>query len=227
MQKSPLIVAIFVILTMPALCQAARLYPGPYVSGFLGATVNTDTDVTTSNLATNEVFNDRATFDPGFFISGSGGYDFGYIRLEGELSFRGSEFSTITQQPSGPRFLAVNGSLGAFAMMFNSYVDLHNDTPVTPYVGAGIGFAALHLSNTFGTDPISGDRLRLYSDDDATVFAYQIGAGLGYAINRQFTLDVGYRYLGTDTATFDADPRRTVNLKLESHSAVVGVRVKF
>lgn len=227
MKKSQIIIAIFVILIIPAVCQAARLQPGPYVSGFLGASVLNDADATTSNLVRNEVFNDRVMFDPGIFISGSGGYDFGFIRLEGELSFRGSEISSITDKDSGFRFLGVNGNLGALAMMFNSYADLHNDSPVTPYLGGGIGFAALHLSDTFATDPRDGARVLLYADDDDTVFAYQIGAGLGYAINRQFTLDVGYRYFATERATFDADPVRTVDLKLESHSAVVGMRMKF
>jgi opacity protein-like surface antigen len=226
MKKSRMIVAMLLVFTMSAVCHAAPIKPSPYVSGFLGATVINDTGVTTNDLVNNQTFNDRVTFDPGIFVSGSGGYDFGFIRLEGELSYRGSEISSITNQSNGSRFLGVKGNLGALAMMFNTYLDLHNDSPVTPYVGGGIGFADLRLSDTFGTVP-GGQRFLLYGDDDATVFAYQIGAGLGFAINRQFTLDVGYRYFGTENATFSNNAAGIVDLKFESHSAVVGLRMKF
>jgi opacity protein-like surface antigen len=106
-------------------------------------------------------------------------------------------------------------------MMFNCFFDLHNDTPVTPYIGGGAGFAALHLEDTFVNTGL------FYQEDDDTVFAYQAGAGLEIALNRRVSLDVGYRYFGTSRAEFNENFITETSLKYESHNAAVGVRVKF
>ncbi len=216
------------ILVLPAICLAAPGRPGPYVSGFIGASIATDIDVPGTDFLTGTNFDDRVAFDPGINIGGTGGYDFGVIRLEGELSYKHAEIKSITDQ-TGYRYRRVDGSLGTFAMMFNGFVDLHNESRVTPYVGGGIGFAAMHLSDTHGTDtrltPASSPLL--YGEGDDTVFAYQIGAGLDIAMNRHLSLDVGYRYFATDRANFDSDRNIATSMKLESHNATVGVRFKF
>lgn len=228
MKRSLIAIVALITLAIPAICPAAPVRPGAYVSGFLGVNVARDADVTTSDFP-NPNFSDRVEFDPGINIGGTGGYDFGIIRMEGELSYKHAEIRSITDQSDGFRFHNPDGNLGALAMMFNVFFDLHNDTPVTPYLGGGIGFAALHLSDTFGTDTRSGvpERLLLYSEDDDTVFAYQAGAGLEIALNRQLSLDLGYRYFGTAKARFEKDLINTTDLKFESHNASVGIRVKF
>lgn len=218
MKKRLFVIAALVTLIMPAICSATPPRLGPYVSGFAGISVPRDSNVTTSLFP--DTFNDRVEFDPGVYVGGAGGFDFGYLRLEGELSYRHSEINAITDQ-SGVQFHNVDGNLGVFAVLANAYFDLHNPSPITPYVGGGIGFAALHLSDTFGGGVL------LYEDNDDTVFAYQVGAGLEIALNRMISLDVGYRYFGTDTARFVSGITGTTELKFESHNALVGVRVKF
>jgi opacity protein-like surface antigen len=151
--------------------------------------------------------------------------------LEGELSYKHGEMSSITSTfPNPPpattvRFSQVDGSVGALAFMFNCFFDLHNDSPVTPYFGGGAGFATLHLDDTFGSS--TGGRSQLYFDDDDAVFAYQAGAGLEFAINRRLSLDVGYRYFGTSQAHFNENFNTETAMKFNSHNAAVGVRVKF
>ena len=231
MKRILIIITALVTLALPAICSAVPPNPGAYVSGFLGVTVPRDTDVTTEQFipgTTFNTFNDRVEFDPSINIGGTGGFDFGFVRLEGELSYKHGEMTSITDRDTGVRFRNVDGSLGVLAMMFNGFFDLHNDTPITPYFGGGIGFAALHLSDTFGTDTSgTGGQSLLYYEDDDTVFAYQAGAGLEIALNRMLSLDVGYRYFGTSNAHFDSDPFQTTEMKFESHNAAVGLRVKF
>ena len=224
MKKRLFVIAALVTLIMPAICSATPPRPGPYVSGFAGISVPRDTDVTTS--ASTGVFNDRVEFDTGVYIGGTGGFDFGFFRLEGELSYRYSDINEITDQTRGIQFHDVDGNLGVFAMMANAYFDLHNASPITPYVGGGIGFAVLQLSDTFGVNSQGGGEF-LYPEDDDTVFAYQVGAGLEIALNPMVSLDVGYRYFATDTARFESGFTGTTELKFESHNALVGVRVKF
>jgi len=215
------ILAVLVTLTIPALCAAAPPRPGPYVSGFVGVSVPQNADVTSYTYGTTPL-TDRVEFDPSINIGGTGGFDFGFIRLEGELSYKHGNIATITEQ-GGTRLHNADGNLGALAMMFNAFFDLHNASPVTPYVGGGIGFAAMHLSDTF----VSEYGPPIYQEDDDSVFAYQAGAGVEIALNRMLSLDLGYRYFATTTAKFGGDRDITTELKFQSHNAAVGVRVKF
>lgn len=229
MKKAIIIVAACMTFAIPAICAAAPARPGGYVTGFLGVSVPKDSSVTTSDFLNNNTFSDKVEFDPGVYIGGTGGYDFGIVRVEGELSYKHSDLKSITDQADGYQFRNVDGNLGVLAMMFNTFFDLHNDTPVTPYVGGGIGFASLHLSDTYGTDTrgTTVQRPLLYLSDSDTVFAYQLGAGIAIALNRRLSLDLGYRYFGTDTASFGGDWTTSTKLKYESHNAAVGIRVKF
>ncbi|GAM08850.1 outer membrane protein PagN [Geobacter sp. OR-1] len=226
MKKSIIVVAAIATLAVPAISGAAPPKPGAYASAFLGVTMAQDTDVNTDVFASPPSFRDRVEFDPGVFLGGTGGYDFGYLRLEGELSYKHSEMKNITDRDTGVRYRSVDGNLGVFAFMANGFIDLHNDTPITPYFGGGIGVATLYLSDTTGIDN-SGTRQTLYLKDNDSVFAYQVGAGMEVALNRRISLDLGYRYFGTARATFNEDWFQSTDLKYESHNVTAGVRFKF
>jgi opacity protein-like surface antigen len=221
-----IIIAVLALVAVPVICPAASVRPGPYVSGFIGVNVNQDTDVASTDFVTNRSFNDHVEFDPNIDIGGTAGYDFGTVRLEGELTYKHAGIKSITSQSSGSSFRNVDGSLGAFAMLFNGFFDLHNKSQVTPYLGGGIGFASLHLSETTGIDNL-GQSLILYGAGDDTVFAYQVGTGVEIAINRQFSLDLGYRYFATDSGRFDSDLGITTRLRFASHNAALGFRFRF
>lgn len=224
MKRISTAIAAIALCALPAVSGAAPARPGAYVSGFFGVSAALDADVTSIDNDFGTVFNDTVEFDPNIYMGGTGGFDFGHMRLEGEISYKHGEISSITDD-TGFRFRGVDGSLGALAVMANAFVDVHNDTPVTPYFGGGIGFAVLSLSDTFGSDDTG--RLLLYPEDESTVFAYQAGGGLEIAINPILSLDLGYRYFGTTKGTFDSDWVTTTKLRYESHNGMVGFRVKF
>lgn len=228
MKRALVAIAILSTLAFPVICPAAPAYPGAYVSGFLGINANSDTNVSSTDFVTNSDFNDRVEFDPGISIGGTAGYDFGIVRLEGELSYKHAEIKSVTDQ-NGFQFRNVDGSIGAQALMFNGFFDLHNNSRITPYLGGGIGFAGLYLSDTTGIDTSGGSaqRVILYGDSDDAVFAYQLGAGMEIDLNRFYSLDIGYRYFVTDRATFDSDLGITTGMKFESHNANLGFRFKF
>lgn len=224
--RNLLLISTTLLLALPAICSAEQPpHAGPYVSGFIGVSIPRDSTVTTDDYNNSVVYQDEVEFDPGINIGGTGGYDFGYFRFEGEISYRNSEINSITDQ-NGVKYRRADGDLGVAAFMANAFFDLHNATRVTPYLGGGIGFATLQLSDTYGTDQ-SSVRWRLYDEGDDTVFAYQVGAGVDIAINRRFSLDVGYRYFGTETATINEDSAWVNSLKFESHNVAVGFRVNF
>lgn len=227
MKRTLTTLALIIAVAIPAVSQAAPMRPGPYVSGFLGLSVAKDTNITTIGTDQNgrSPILDQVEFDPGINVGGTGGFDFGFVRLEGELSYKHAEINKISDAYTGQQYSNSNGSLGALAFLGNAFVDLHNQTPVTPYLGGGIGFAVLHISDTYAT--IGNTRQQFYSDDDDTVFAYQVGGGVDVALNRRFSLDIGYRYFATDKAHFSRGISDSSGVKFESHNAAVGFRMKF
>jgi opacity protein-like surface antigen len=221
-----LIVALLAVtlFSIPSISSAATGRPGPYVTGFLGTSFARDTTISGFDSFTSTAYSDRTSFDPGIYLGGSGGYDFGFMRLEGELAYRHAQLDTVTDS-LGNRFRNVDGNLGAFSTMFNVYFDLHNSSRITPYLGGGLGFASLYLSETTAINS-SGNKIILYDASNDTVFATQVGAGMDIAINNRSSIDVGYRYFITDKARLNGDFTSS-DLRFESHNMLVGFKFKF
>jgi opacity protein-like surface antigen len=229
MKTIPIHFFVFAICALPAICQSDSGIPGAYVSGFIGVHVPADTDVPSTDFFTNESYNDRVEFDPGINIGGTGGYDFGIVRLESELSYKHSTIKTITDQTTGIRFRNPNGEIEVMAFMFNGFIDLHNNSQLTPYLGGGVGLASIYLSDTYGITTSGGTSniTRLYGAGNDTVFAYQVGAGLDIALNRRFSLDVGYRYFGSNRADFNSDLDISSSMRFVSHTSTLGFRYRY
>ena len=201
MKKRFIVFFAIAILAIPSICSAMPPRQGLYMSGFLGVSLPIDQDVTSTQYGPGaNTYNDSVEFDPSIYIGGSGGFDFGFFRIEGELSYRNGEMSSITEKTSQTRYANVDGSVGAFAVMCNAFLDLRNASRVTPYIGGGVGFANLYLSDTFGIDTNTGYRTRLYRSDYDSVFAYQAGAGLEIALTKRISLDISYRYFDSAKA---------------------------
>lgn len=107
----------------------------------------------------------------------------------------------------------VNMEIESQLFMINGYYDIDTGSKLTPYVGAGIGYAKIK-----GKLSVLGES---YSEDDNN-FAWQVGAGVGYALNDKVSLDAGYRYV--DYGDFTKE-----GLKWESsaHELYVGARYAF
>jgi opacity protein-like surface antigen len=151
------------------------------------------------------------------------GYIFDNFRIEGKISYQDNDIDRATtksvtlngvdQGLSGPEM--INGSLSILTFMANGYFDFNNDSNFTPYLTAGMGMANVEIDGT--------------STDD-TVFAYQIGAGVGYALSETVSIDFGYRYLGTTDYEY-AGTVLSVPIKAEdsigSHNFTLGMRFAF
>ena len=95
-----------------------------------------------------------------------------------------------------------SGAFSMLAFMANVDYDFDMGSPWKPYVGGGIGVARISLD----AESASGSS---FVDDSDTVFAYQVGAGIGYEFplpeGRSVTVSLDYRYFGTQTPTFTGD----------------------
>jgi opacity protein-like surface antigen len=110
-----------------------------------------------------------------------------------------------------------NAELAASAFMANLYYDLPlapRLRHVRPFIGGGIG--ALLVD-------VDGTGLR---DGDDTVFAYQLRAGLAYAMRPQLDLTLGYRFVDADDPEFEY-AAGSFESEYRSHAVEAGLRYRF
>lgn len=105
-------------------------------------------------------------------------------------------------------------------VLLNVYYDfnLRNDIPLTPYIGAGMGWGRAELK-------APGNSVK-----DNGVSA-QIGAGINYRLCEHTVVDLGYRYITYDD--FDKEYRvpgylyEKYEYKPRAHEILLGVRYEF
>lgn len=112
------------------------------------------------------------------------------------------------------------------AVMFNSYIDIYTNTPFNPYIGGGIGFSSLKLSDRSLTYP----EVPSESIKDETNFAWQIGVGVACNLSNNVAVDLGYRYM--DYGSFkkkehDEDGYSTDKVEAKAHEIALGLRYSF
>ncbi|MBA3005330.1 MAG: outer membrane beta-barrel protein [Proteobacteria bacterium] len=208
-----------------ALSATSASAAGMYVSGKLGLSV--PPTLTASGADYWGTWADDVSFDTGMAINGAFGYDFNGFRAEAELGYQQNNLDTDDWREadrfgyyrSGTLSYA-DGDMTATTFFANGYYDFKNNSPFVPYLGVGIGYANIEL-NDVKVDPWDVG----YSNDDG-VFAYQLMAGVSYAINKTVALDFSYRYVGAADPSFD-DYGGTTDFEFASHNFLLGARMSF
>lgn len=172
------------LLVAATAAQAERV--GPYVSVFGGYTIPVDG-------------NHNIDLNNGFAVGGAVGYDFGWPRLEGEVSYRRSAVE------------GASGHFGVLAAMLNAYLDIDTGTAMTPYVGAGAGITRMRADSIGGV-----------GTDHDTEFAWQAIGGVKFAVSSALSLFVDYRYFDTTAGSFNG-----VKSDYTSHNVFAGLTYNF
>jgi opacity protein-like surface antigen len=124
--------------------------------------------------------------------------------------------------------------------LFNGYIDLGTWNCLTPYIGAGIGYARNEITGltdqgiVFAGGPSSAT-LGTAGKGEKSGVAWALMAGLGYEVNKNLTLEVGYRYLNLGEAqsgriqnAFVAQTYGPLKAKeIDSHDIKIGMRWNF
>jgi len=182
---------------------------GPYIGGKFGMGIISDSDMT-CGISYDHTHN--INIDNGEAFSISAGYVFNKnFRLEGEIPYQKNDLLNVTLGKKGKQKADINGNVKSLAFLANGYYDFANRTKFTPFVTAGIGVSRIEF-NDKDYDVTMKD----------TVFAYQVGAGVSYAMTENVSLDGTYRYFGT------SDPRELgVSMNYSSHNVYLGARYNF
>ena len=177
---------------------------GLYARGSIGASLVDDSTVTVQGYSGSA----EIEFDTGLLFSAAIGSDLGNnTRVEGEVSYMTADVDRIV---AGGLYIDLADEVNVLSLLVNCYYDIETGSTMTPFIGAGIGVANVE---------VEGD-----GSEDDTVFAYQAGAGIGYAVNDSTTLELGYRYMATSDPEFQ-EAGETVEAEVGSHNFYVGVRV--
>lgn len=199
LKKVTLLVALCVCLSTPAMSA-----DGPYLGINAGVTSTVDSDISSGGVTVDNVF----SFDSGYAVGAALGSKIGMGRIEAELGYKSADLDKASA--FGYSATASDGEkISVLSLMANGYIDFDASSTVKPYVMGGIGIANITFEDN--TD-----------DLDDTVFAYQAGLGLGFVLNDQVTLDLGYRYMGTSDPTIDG-----IEVTYASHNVLAGLRFNF
>ena len=141
------------------------------------------------------------------------GYDSGNLRLEGEIGYRKNDYDKVGA--SGQTKGNTSGEVTSWDFMVNGYYDFETKTPITPYIGGGIGAAFLDSSS------VNAGGITIRGGDD-WVFAYQLIAGAAYSFTESWMAQLEYRFFGTSDPTYGGTESQYM-----SHNLFLGIRFNF
>ena len=125
-------------------------------------------------------------FGTGYDVDAIAGYDFGVVRLEGELAYKHAGVDSVNADRLISPVVSGNlsgGRVNVFSGMVNALLDFGNDNGLSGYIGGGVGWASIDLSAA--TAPAGTHVI----DDSESHFAMQAIAGVRLAVSQN--IDVG------------------------------------
>lgn len=149
------------------------------------------------------------SYEPGYAAGVVAGFAWDQaLRTEVEFTYRENDFDELDTSVGS---FDVDGDLTSVALMGNVFYDFRSGSPWVPYAGGGLGAAIVTFDSA--------------AHDSDTVFAFQLGAGVGYEINPAITLSLDYRFFGTEDPEFDDGGR--FDLEYLNSSLWFGLRYNF
>lgn len=199
---SMLVVGILILLFATQAWAQARPQ-SMYLSGNIGFGIRPDAKLTGAPV---DIQN-----DPAFVINGAIGVELNpMFRAEGEIGYH---FNTADLSPFTNEF-----TFSMVSFMANGYFDIPTNSPLRPYLGAGLGFALAGIEEEVGG---------LTSTDSDMVGAFQLMAGIAFDISPKATLTFGYRYFTTTDPDFSVAFAGRFETEFTSHDVLFGARFRF
>ena len=155
------------------------------------------------------------------------------FRLELEVTKRTSyELDTyILQSPTD----VDTANIDTTSLFINSFYDFQpftiSNTPITPYVGGGIGISRNKMGIT--TQLTNGVPVSFIGSHTTSEFAYKLSAGALVSLTEQLSLDVNYQYVNlgefeSSTAISGGNLQRPINGgEIKTQELMIGLQYKF
>jgi opacity protein-like surface antigen len=169
--------------------------------------------------------------DPKESLTGFGSYKYGdeHDSTFGGALAIGYDFNNKTNIPVRAeleyayRSDAEKGSFEARTqtLMLNGFYDFRNTTAFVPYIGGGIGISSVKAK--ISSDVIS-------ASDTQTNFAWNVGLGIHYEVNKNVAIGLGYRYGDFGEAEISKNvggATYKLNGDMTAHEALVSLKYTF
>ncbi len=229
-----------------AAAPAQEDYSGLYLRGDIGVGISNVNSVTRSAAQLTSFSSTFNEISPNTNIGVGIGYAWNsWLRTDATLEYRGGARVTgaygygVVGGGTGQDHYHAN--LSQVVGLANAYIDLGTFAGITPYIGAGIGFA----HNRLGATTVAGvscppgcgapaPTSEMITPGSKTNLAWGLMAGLSYDVTRNAKLELGYRYLNTGGITSgttglfgcncSAATNPLVSDKVTSHDLRIGMR---
>ncbi|MDP7143503.1 MAG: acyloxyacyl hydrolase [Alphaproteobacteria bacterium] len=180
-----------------------------YVAGYMGLNLHSQSEFseTTAGISGDYEMENNLTFAGALGLRLTEN-----VRVEGEISYRKSDFDKLDINGTGA--VDMSGSMGTWLYMMNLYYDFDTEwRNFKPYITGGVGIAA------HDADLVAGAAPAIDSSDTTFDFAYQLGGGVQYELEDGLSLIGDYRYITTSEANVGS-----YSLNYDSHEFRIGVK---
>ena len=185
---------LMLFLAAPVGTASAQQATGFYVSAYTGYVVpqNMNWDVTTAGVS----------FDVDTDSTGILGFKVGWVPPAAKYLALEMDFNYIFESNYGPTTVSgvtESGDIYLSNVLFNLLLR-YPDGRIHPYIGGGIGWSYFNIE---GFETVGG--IPYYASEDAYSFAWQFLAGIDFDISPNLSVDLCYRYYGTDPSLLITD----------------------
>ena len=179
-------------------------------------------------------------FDDGYTVGvGIGARLSQYLRADITADYFGGS-GVHFQQQTDPACAGIacapdvyEADLDAVIVMANAYVEAGTYAGITPYVGAGVGFAHVEYDDVIVTCDAcaatgGATQTFVYDSDSSLRLAWSLSAGASYDINDQFAIDAGYKFTRIqDDVIANIEGTKFEDDGIDLHQIRVGARVNL
>jgi opacity protein-like surface antigen len=173
-------------------------------------------------------------FDSSPFVGVGIGYQFNnWIRGDVTGEYRGkSSFHGLERSKSLRDTDEYSATKEEWVGLANAYIDLGTWNGLTPFIGAGVGFAHNSIANFVDINTPKGG-VAFAPEDSKTNLAWAVHAGVAYDVTPNFKVEVAYRYLNLGDAqtgvvrTYQGACTQCAGFKfkdIDSHDIKIGMR---
>ena len=213
---------------------------GWYLRGFIGMSNQQFSNLSHPSFATAAQFTwlDNGGFDSAPFYGVGVGYQWNnWFRTDVTGEYRGKAGFRALDRYFNATFFTndYTATKSEWVGLFNAYFDLGTWWTITPFVGAGFGFAYNQIDHFRDTNVIAGGG-GWAAAGSKTNLAWAVHAGASYRASSSFAIELSYRYLylgdaqtGTlvnlDPLLVSGNPLAPMTFnRIYSHDVMLGVR---
>jgi opacity protein-like surface antigen len=189
-------VFVFVIATAVFPLNTASAQTGGYMGVFGGYTLSSD--ASTSYYDYDYYYYYRDNYDLDAQETWVLGFKLGYtlprlkiFSFEFEYSYLNPDLDRTLSTYPDAGYAKIEGDASFHNFMFNA-IAKYPEGKIHPYIGTGLGFSYIDAS-------VSTTSTSHSDSNDDTVFAWQILVGIELELTNYLSMDIGYRYLATES----------------------------